>query len=95
MGGSRKPPRPAVGGSTLPVRRNATRDIVLAVCVSVDERALILAQAAAHGRSVSGYLRDLALDEEFRRRHRRYVGHLAAKLAGLDARFTQPGEAGP
>jgi hypothetical protein len=77
------------------VRRNATRGIVLGVCVSVDERALIEAQAAAHGRSVSGYLRDLALDESFRRAHARYVGHLAAKLAGFPGRFTRPGEAGP
>lgn len=92
MGGSRKPPHPAAGGCPLPVRRNPTRGCVLAVCVTLDEKRAILAQAAAHGRSVSGYLRALALDESFRRAHARYVGHLSAKLAGFERRFTRPGE---
>lgn len=95
MGGSRRPPPRGPEHPVLPVRRTPTRAIVLGVCVSPDERARILAQAAAHGRSVSGYLRDLALDESFRRAHARYVGHLAAKLAGRPARFTAPGEEGP
>jgi hypothetical protein len=92
MGGPRKPPAAAPGACPLPARRNPVRGCALQVLVSPDEKRQIAAQAAAHGRSISGYLRALALDESFRRAHARYVGHLAAKLAGHGALFAGPGE---
>lgn len=89
MGGSRKP---TPGDSPLPSRRTATRTRTIEVRLTVAEDAQIRSQAQAHGRTLSAYFRDLALDESFRRAHTRYVGHLAARLAGFDRLFTRPGE---
>lgn len=91
MGGPRKPP---ALDAALPSRRTATRTRTVEVRLTPDEEAQIRAQAALHQRTLSAYLRDLALDEVFRRSHRRYVGHLAAKIAGHAGRFTAPGEGG-
>jgi hypothetical protein len=89
MGGPRKP---TAGGSPLPSRRTATRTRTVEIRLTPAEEAQVRAQAAAHGRTLSAYFRDLALDESFRRAHTRYVGHLAARLAGFDRLFTRPGE---
>jgi hypothetical protein len=90
--GSRKPPKCGVESPPVPYPRTATRTKFLKVRVTPEEADQIRAQAKLHGMGFSAYLRALALNESFRRAHVRYVGHLSAKLAGFERRFTRPGE---
>jgi hypothetical protein len=91
MAGTRKPPEQSAG---FPSRRTATRTRTFEIRLTPEEEAQIKAQAKFHGRTMARYLRDLALDESFRRAHARYVGHLAAKSTSFQRRFTRPGEGG-
>ncbi len=94
MTGSVKPAAPALSSADVRSRRPRTRTVMLWVRVTPEEAARIRALAYQHGRGVSAYLRDLALDEGFRNAHKRYIGALAARLAGRAERFTRFAEGG-